>query len=147
MTVRPKATVSPKIRSYDASAATPLKRAPYDGSSAKSSLVIDENLAYDQSAAIWPRITTPAWLFGKKPCDASLAKSTTTKKSVTNEIDNNPVENAIRPTALGKKNWLFMGDADAGERGAIIYTIIGTPVVGALILIAASRTYSCARSN
>lgn len=40
------------------------------------------------------------------------------------EIDNNLVENAIRPTALGKKNWLFMGDADAGERGAILYTII-----------------------
>ena len=32
------------------------------------------------------------------------------------EIDNNLVENAIRPTALGKKNWLFFGDADAGER-------------------------------
>jgi transposase len=40
------------------------------------------------------------------------------------EIDNNLVENAIRPTALGKKNWLFMGEAEAGERGAIIYTII-----------------------
>jgi transposase len=40
------------------------------------------------------------------------------------EIDNNLVENAIRPTALGKKNWLFIGDADAGERGAIIYTVI-----------------------
>src|SRR5580698_385110 len=40
------------------------------------------------------------------------------------EIDNNRVENAIRPTALGKKNWLFMGDADAGERGAILYTVI-----------------------
>jgi hypothetical protein len=40
------------------------------------------------------------------------------------EIDNNLVENAIRPTALGKKNWLFMGDAEAGERGAVIYTII-----------------------
>jgi transposase len=40
------------------------------------------------------------------------------------EIDNNLVENAIRPTALGKKNWLFIGDADAGQRSAIIYTII-----------------------
>jgi transposase len=40
------------------------------------------------------------------------------------EIDNNLVENAIRPTALGKKNWLFIGDADAGPRSAIIYTII-----------------------
>jgi hypothetical protein len=30
----------------------------------------------------------------------------------------------IRPTALGKKNWLFIGDAEAGQRSAIIYTII-----------------------
>jgi transposase len=41
------------------------------------------------------------------------------------EIDNNLVENAIRPTAVGKKNWLFIGQAEAGERSAIIYTIIG----------------------
>jgi hypothetical protein len=32
------------------------------------------------------------------------------------EIDNNEVENAIRSTAVGKKNWLFIGDAEAGER-------------------------------
>jgi transposase len=40
------------------------------------------------------------------------------------EIDNNLVENAIRPTALGKKNWLFIGEAEAGERSAIVYTVI-----------------------
>lgn len=40
------------------------------------------------------------------------------------ELDNNLVENAIRPTAIGKKNWLFIGDADAGGRSAIIYTLI-----------------------
>lgn len=40
------------------------------------------------------------------------------------EIDNNLVENAIRPTAVGKKNWLFIGEAGAGERSAIIYTIV-----------------------
>lgn len=40
------------------------------------------------------------------------------------EIDNNLVENAIRPTAIGKKNWLFVGDAGAGDRSAILYTII-----------------------
>ena len=40
------------------------------------------------------------------------------------EIDNNLVENAIRPTAVGKKNWLFVGEADAGQRGAILYTLI-----------------------
>ena len=40
------------------------------------------------------------------------------------EIDNNPVENSIRPTAIGKKNWLFIGDAEAGQRSAIVDTII-----------------------
>jgi hypothetical protein len=40
------------------------------------------------------------------------------------EIDNNPCERAIRPTAIGKKNWLFFGEAEAGERSAIVYTII-----------------------
>lgn len=40
------------------------------------------------------------------------------------ELDNNLVENAIRPTAIGKKNWLFIGEANAGQRSAIIYTIV-----------------------
>ena len=40
------------------------------------------------------------------------------------EIDNNLVENSIRPTAIGKKNWLFVGEADAGQTAAIIYTVI-----------------------
>lgn len=34
-------------------------------------------------------------------------------------IDNNPVENAIRPIAIGKKNWLFAGSERAGRRAAI----------------------------
>ena len=42
------------------------------------------------------------------------------------EIDNNQVENAIRPTAVGKKNWLFIGHADCGQRGAILFTIVQT---------------------
>jgi len=40
------------------------------------------------------------------------------------EIDNNLIENAIRPTALGKKNWMFIGRAETGERSAIIYSVI-----------------------
>ena len=40
------------------------------------------------------------------------------------EIDNNLVENAIRPTAVGKRNCLFVGAAGAGQRSAILYTII-----------------------
>lgn len=40
------------------------------------------------------------------------------------EIDNNLVENAVRPTAIGKKNWMFIGHPDAGQRSAVIYTIL-----------------------
>ena len=40
------------------------------------------------------------------------------------EIDNNATENAIRPTAVGKKNWLFVGGEDTGERSAVTYTLI-----------------------
>jgi len=42
------------------------------------------------------------------------------------EIDNNLVENAIRPTAIGKKNWLFFGSAEAGRTSAIFYTLLET---------------------
>lgn len=40
------------------------------------------------------------------------------------EIDNNLTENAIRPTAVGKKNWLFIGHPKAGQTSAIIYTMV-----------------------
>lgn len=40
------------------------------------------------------------------------------------EIDNNLVENAIRPTAVGKKNWLFIGRDDTGWRSAVIYSVL-----------------------
>ena len=40
------------------------------------------------------------------------------------EIDNNLVENAIRPSAVGKKNHLFIGHPEAGERSAILYTLL-----------------------
>ncbi len=69
------------------------------------------------------------------------------RASAARQIDNNPVENAIRPTAVGKKNypslrsgsagrlrfddaavaagqWLFIGDAQSGERRAIVFTVI-----------------------
>jgi transposase len=40
------------------------------------------------------------------------------------QVDNNLTENAIRPSAIGKKNWLFIGDASAGDRTAVFYTLI-----------------------
>jgi transposase len=40
------------------------------------------------------------------------------------EIDNNLVENAIRPTAVGRRRWLFIGHPQAGWRSAVIYSIL-----------------------
>jgi transposase len=40
------------------------------------------------------------------------------------EIDNNWVENAIRPVALGRKNYLFCGSHDAAQRAAMIYSFL-----------------------
>ena len=39
-------------------------------------------------------------------------------------IDNNAAEHAVRPIALGRKNWLFVGSRQAGERAAALMTLI-----------------------
>ncbi|HEY5370565.1 MAG TPA: IS66 family transposase [Hanamia sp.] len=41
-------------------------------------------------------------------------------------IDNNPVENSIRPVAIGRKNYLFAGSHEAAERSAMLYSFLGT---------------------
>ncbi|MDQ6609009.1 MAG: IS66 family transposase [Bacteroidota bacterium] len=41
-------------------------------------------------------------------------------------IDNNPVENSIRPVAVGRKNYLFAGSHDAAKRSAMLYSLLGT---------------------
>ena len=47
-------------------------------------------------------------------------------------IDNNPVENAIRPIAIGKKNWLFTGSERAGVRAAAIQSLLATAKLNGL---------------
>ena len=42
------------------------------------------------------------------------------------EIDNNLAENAIRPFAIGRKNWLFKGSPKGAKAGAIFYSLIET---------------------
>ena len=41
-------------------------------------------------------------------------------------LDNNPIENAIRAIAIGKKNWMFTGSKRAGERAAAIQSLFAT---------------------
>lgn len=40
------------------------------------------------------------------------------------KLDTNAVENAIRPSKVGAKNWLFIGHPDAGDRAAVIYSLV-----------------------
>jgi len=47
-------------------------------------------------------------------------------------IDNNPAENAIRPIALGRKNWLFVGSERAGQRAATIQSLLATAKLNGL---------------
>ncbi len=55
-----------------------------------------------------------------------------TKNGMLN-IDNNPVENSIRPVAVGRKNYLFCGShslprhsGEAAQRSAMLYSLLGT---------------------
>lgn len=48
------------------------------------------------------------------------------------EIDNNAAERALRAVALGRKNWLFAGSDEGGERAAAMYTLIGTAKLNAI---------------
>jgi hypothetical protein len=48
------------------------------------------------------------------------------------DICNNAAERAIRPVALGRKNWMFAGSDSGGERAATMYTIIETAKLNGL---------------
>ena len=74
------------------------------------------------------RKTLPQGLLGQA-IDYTLKRWTALSQFITDgtlEIDNNLIENAIRPSALGKKNFLFFGHPEAGERSAVIYTLLGS---------------------
>jgi transposase len=59
-----------------------------------------------------------AYLLGHwEPLTAHLRHSHT-------QLDTNSVENAIRPSKLGAKNWLFVGHPEAGDRAAVIYSLV-----------------------
>jgi hypothetical protein len=79
-----------------------------------------------------------AWLSEQRP---KLAKADVTAKAIDYAlsnwpgltrylddgnvpIDNNAAENAVRPLAVGRKNWLFVGSQQAGERAAVVLSLI-----------------------
>lgn len=70
---------------------------------------------------------------GKTPLAAAIRYALTRIKRLRSyldhgflEIDNNTAERSMRPIALGRKNYLFMGTEGGGKAAAIAYTLIET---------------------
>jgi hypothetical protein len=57
---------------------------------------------------------------------ANVADYIVIKNSGRLQIDNNLVENAVRPIAIGRKNYLFAGSHDGARRAAMLYSFMGT---------------------
>ncbi len=80
-----------------------------------------------QRLALWTRERVlPKSLLGKA-CNYLLnhwEPLTTHLQHGQTRLDNNLVENAIRPSCIGKKNFLFIGHPQAGQRSAILYSLI-----------------------
>ncbi len=104
-----------------------------------------ENLSYEQRAELRSRLSYPImvafekWLLSEYPKvlpKGRIGKAIRYTYNIFHKltryhldgrvkIDNNLAENAIRPIALGRKNWLFCGNHEAAENAAIIYSLMG----------------------
>ena len=56
----------------------------------------------------------------------ALARSAPSCASASRHYGHLGIKNAIRPTAIGKKNFLFIGHPEAGQRSAVIYSVLGS---------------------
>ena len=106
----------------------------------------DEGLGVDAATARWQQESKPrllalrAWLLAQRE---QITDGTGTAKAIDYclkrwpalvryaddgrlPMDNNRIENQIRPWALGRKNWLFSGSLAAGARAADIMSLIQT---------------------
>ena len=104
-----------------------------------------ENLSFDERAELRSRLSYPImvafekWLLNEIPKvlpKGRIGKAIRYTYNIYHKltryhldgrlkIDNNLGENAIRPIALGRKNWLFCGNDDAAENAAIMYSMLG----------------------
>lgn len=75
----------------------------------------------------YPKVT-PASVIGKaiSYCLRRWKKLSLYTTDAILNIDNNPVENAIRPLAIGRKNYLFAGSHNAAQRSAMVYSLFST---------------------
>jgi hypothetical protein len=105
----------------------------------------DQNLSYEQRAELRSRLAYPImcafekWIVGYFPKvlpKGRMYKALTYTYSLFQrltryhldgryQIDNNLIENDIRPLAIGRKGYLFCGNHDAAENAAIMYSLFG----------------------
>lgn len=108
-------------------------------------MATDQGMDYDQRAALRERLAYPIlcafekWIVNYYPkvlLQGRMYKALIYTYSLFQrlsryhldgryQIDNNLVENAIRPLAVGRKNYLFCGNHDAAENAAIMYSLLG----------------------
>ena len=105
----------------------------------------EDNLSYDERSELRSRLSYPImvafekWLVNeypkvlpKSPIGKAIRHTYENYHRLTRyhldgryKIDNNLIENSVRPVALGKKNFLFCGNHDAAEDAAVIYSLMG----------------------
>ena len=91
------------------------------------------------TSALLGSFTSPLTTVGQKPDGGSVRYTLGRWEALIRyasdgrvEIDNNAAERAIRPVALGRKNWLFAGSDAGGERAADVLSLIETAKLNGL---------------
>ena len=92
-----------------------------------------EQIPILQTLKTWMEEQYPAIVVKKSPIAQAIAyflprweKLCIYTKDARLTIDNNLVENAIRPVAVGRKNYLFAGSHEAAARAAMVYSLLAT---------------------
>lgn len=108
-------------------------------------MATDQNMDYQQRAALRARLAYPIltafekWIVSYYPKaipKGRMSKALSYTYSLFHrlsryhldgryQMDNNLAENAIRPLALGRKNYMFCGNHDAAENAAVMYSLLG----------------------
>ncbi len=110
-------------READETGATPEQRKELRRTKAYPILVTFEKWLYDNYKALLPQSRTAKAISYTYSLFPKLSRYHLDGRY---RIDNNLVENAIRPLAIGRKNYLFCGNGEAAIRAAVKYSLLGS---------------------
>ena len=110
-------------RQADETGATPEQRKELRRTKAYPILVTFEKWLYDNYKALLPQSRTAKAISYTYSLFPKLSRYHLDGRY---RIDNNLVENAIRPLAIGRKNYLFCGNGEAAIRAAVMYSLLGS---------------------